>query len=102
MVDFGEQVLRGDWEGCGPVGAENEKHRVWEGIQEEVHSVFGGRPRLKPGRGRRLPAFLPERVLWSGAWQCCDGVCKESGSLVAAGLISWGEHITLRHASRHL
>ena len=54
------------------------------------------------GRGRRLPAFLRERTLWSGACRLNDGVWREAGSLAAAGLISGGEHITLRLARRRL
>ena len=42
------------------------------------------------GSGRRLPAFLGERTLWSGAWRLSEGVWREGGSLAAAGFISGG------------
>jgi len=29
------------------------------------------------GRGRRLPALLAERTLWSGEWRSIEGVCTE-------------------------
>ena len=54
------------------------------------------------GSGRRLPAFLRERTLWSGAWRLSEGVWREAGSLADAGFISGGEHITLRLARRRL
>jgi len=38
----------------------------------------------------------------SRAWRFSDGVWREAGSLAAAGLISGGEHITLRQARRCL
>ena len=54
------------------------------------------------GRGRRLPALLRERTLWSGVWRLNEGVLRAAGSLAAAGLSSGGEHIILRQARRCL
>ena len=57
---------------------------------------------LRHGGGNPPPGFPRERILWSGVWRCRDGVCRQAGSLAAAGFIAEGEHITRRQASRYL
>jgi len=42
IVLFTEKVFRGNWEGLMAYWAEDEEHRVGEGVQGEVGSVLGG------------------------------------------------------------
>ena len=64
MVD--EQVLVGDREGTEPVRAQEEQHRVWEGIVGEVGPVLCGRPRLEPREGKAATCIprAQDAVVW--------------------------------------
>ena len=101
-VGLAEQVLRADRQGGVAIGALEEKHGVREGVQGQMCPVFEGRLGWHHGRGRRLPAFLADRTLWSGEWRGRDRVCTEAGSLATAGLLSGGEHKILSCARRRL
>jgi len=50
-VVVGEQMLRGNWEGGEPAGAQHKQHGMWEGVEGEVGPVFRGRPCLEPREG---------------------------------------------------
>ena len=45
-VVINEQVLGGDREWAEPVGAQEQQHGVWEGVEREVGPVLRGRPCL--------------------------------------------------------
>ena len=101
-IGFAKQVLGGDLEGSVAVGAKEEEHRVGRASRGRWALFFEEGLTWSHGSGRRLPAFLRASILLSGAWRPSDGVWREAGSLAAAGLISGGEHITLRLARRRL
>jgi len=44
-------VLGGEWKGAEPIGAQEEKHGVWEGVKGEVGPVLRGWPWLDPREG---------------------------------------------------
>ena len=53
-----KQVLGGDWEGTEPVRAQEEPHRVGEGVEGEVGPVLQRRSCLEP-RGGEAAARVP-------------------------------------------
>ena len=88
--------------GARPSGP-RRKSIEWGGASRgRLALFFEGGLGSSHGRGRRLPAFLRERTLGSGAWRLSEGVWRAAGSLAAAGLSSRGEHITLRQARQCL
>jgi len=87
---------RGAW----PLGPRRKSIGWGRAARGRCALFFEGGLSWSQGSGRRLPAFLRERILLSGSWRLSDGVWREAGSLAAAGFISGGEHITLRLA-RH-
>jgi len=46
-----KQVLGGDWEGTEPVRAQEEQHRVGEGVEGDVGPVLRRRSYLEPREG---------------------------------------------------